>query len=850
MLERRPRRRFTLANSLSLSAGFVLLGQIVTALGPECVSSHEGVSELAVRRSSIILQCFTAGAMLLLSVSNPRRPRLVFGGSAVDDQYTVSLSQRLSFAWLSPILRHARLASTSLNLVDLPIVHEALRAESLYRHFVSFGNQRVLWKRILSCHRWVIVGHYSLAILQCGTQLLPQWVLYQLLQYLEQRSLGSSVGNSIWLWAAFMGVSEFLASWLDTQLLWIVDTRIVIPLRSELTALIFAKVLAKKDLRQAPKVLQPTKTSLAGSRNNVSDSTAGDEATDDAGCLADCQESNQDTINLVSLDTKRVTNFMSVSFLVPATITKLSVSTAFLLYLIGWKSLLTGFVVLLLLTPLNIYCSRAMNAAQLNLMRVRDSKTSLVNEALQGIRQIKFTAAEGRWLQEIGEKRHEELRIQFYCFILRAVLVGLYQIGPILSSAISLVTYALFNGSLSPSIAFTTIAIFSQVEFSFGIVPKLIVQMLQAGVSTQRIQRFLESADQAQYLSRSQSDGDLLLRAASFTWPTESKKPDLEFRLEDLNIRFPTGKLSVISGDTGSGKSLLLSALVEEADHLSGIVSLPKLESDLRTNDWMNTARFSCSDMAFVSQNAWIENASIRSNILFGLPFCQDRYDEVIFACALTKDLAMMTDGDATEVGVSGVNLSGGQKWRLSFARALYSRASILIIDDIFSAVDAHVGLHMYNNALTGSLAKSRTRILATHHVDLCLVRAQCFVRLDRGRILEQKPTLANFPEGPEEDPKDIEHNFSIPVDSPSKVGGRREDATSNLEDGQQLASMPKKYVEEESRQVGAVKFQTYRSYLAATGGSLMFVLIICAHLSYTGSIMGRVSHPVSAVVL
>ena len=206
-----------------------------------------------------------------------------------------------------------------------------------------------------------------------------------------------------------------------------------------------------------------------------------------------------------------------------------------------------------------------------------------------------------------------------------------------------------------------------------------------------------------------------------------------------MSVCFPTGELSVITGDTGSGKSLLLNALVGDADKLSGLVCSPA-----QNPGWMSKAGAPSSDFAFVSQNVWIENATIRDNILFGLPFCEPRYQQTISACALVTDLAMLTDGDTTEVGVGGINLSGGQKWRLSFARALYSRASILVIDDIFSAVDAHFGLHMYNNALVGPLAKFRTRIIATHHIELCLAKAQYFIRLDRGSVVDQKYIVRN----------------------------------------------------------------------------------------------------------
>src|SRR5947207_5604768 len=125
--------------------------------------------------------------------------------------------------------------------------------------------------------------------------------------------------------------------------------------------------------------------------------------------------------------------------------------------------------------------------------------------------------------------------------------------------------------------------------------------------------------------------------------------------------------------------------------------------------------------MAYVAQNPWIENATIKENILFGAPLDADRFQKVIRACALLPDLLMLPDGEETEIGDKGINLSGGQRWRVTLARALYSRAEILIMDDIFSAVDAHVGRHILEHALLGDLARGRTRILATHHIGLVL---------------------------------------------------------------------------------------------------------------------------------
>ena len=161
------------------------------------------------------------------------------------------------------------------------------------------------------------------------------------------------------------------------------------------------------------------------------------------------------------------------------------------------------------------------------------------------------------------------------------------------------------------------------------------------------------------------------------------------FVLRNINLHFPMKELSVVSGATGSGKSLLLAALIGEADHVSGRMGCPesplfKDRYDYRANksDWiLNSA------IAFVAQIPWIENATIKDNVLFGLPFDSGRYKKVLGCCALEKDLDVLPDGDQTDIGANGINLSGGQRWRVSFARALYSRAGILVLDDIFRSV-------------------------------------------------------------------------------------------------------------------------------------------------------------------
>ena len=812
-----------------------------------------------------LVQGLIALSLIILALSSPRRPGVFFDGNVVDGQYTVSLVRRLTFSWVSDIMRRAR-NTTSLHMPDLPILHQAMRSDHLRRQLGSVEKGSALWKTIYFAHHAVFTQHYALSIVQSAAQFAPQFSLYHLLRILEIRNSTSKTQNYAWVWAVGLGASMLVAAWLETQLLWMVWTRLVITIRSELTALIYAKTLRKKDVKSAPTALCDDSGSLSADHesplssleNERSESTLASETNKEKNELSNiAQLSRQNAVNLISLDTKRVTDFVDVSFLIPASAFKLAISMVFLCNLIGWQSILSGLAAISLLTPFNIVFSRLMSSVQIRLMRTRDEKISATKEALHGIRQIKFTASEPQWLDRIGRKRQQELDLQWSSFLLRTALVSLWQLGPILLSAVSLAVYTILHGNLSPSVAFTTIAVFGEIDGSLAIIPKLIVQMLQARVSTERIGEYLNAPENSQYLDQADH---ISLRAASITWPTDDRKTQADFALKNLDLSFPTKKLSVVSGATGSGKSLLLHALIGEAEKKSGTVAFPSVNSDTSSHNMMPNNWIIDGAVAYVAQNPWIENTSIKNNILFGLPDHPSRYGETIAACALSKDLEMLPDGDATDIGVGGINLSGGQKWRISFARALYSRAGILIMDDIFSAVDAHVGAHMYKNALTGTLAQGRTRIIATHHIDLCLPLAEYFVKLGHGSVtdaqcmheftngLDSSTTASVKVEDEVAGSRDslIEHDYHKPVvlgDSNSSTLESGLIDNSCIQRDIPVAGVPtKKFVADEEREVGSVKIKTYRAYLSSTGGVWMLVIVLFTHMGHIASILGRVS--------
>lgn len=235
-----------------------------------------------------------------------------------------------------------------------------------------------------------------------------------------------------------------------------------------------------------------------------------------------------------------------------------------------------------------------------------------------------------------------------------------------------------------------------------------------------------------------------------------------------------------------------------------------------------------------MTQTPWLESCSLRDNVLFGLPLDQERYDLAIEGANLQPDLALLVDGDRTEVGSRGVNFSGGQCWRITLARALYSRADILVLDDIFSAVDTGTALHILDRGLDGPLAQGRTRILATHHHALCLPRASYALRIHADGKVERTSecSAATTAEHPAHKAVDLPIHASTTEDHPL--------ITNNNTDKAQPAAQRQAAIEEEFRDTGAVKASVYRKYMLASGGYTFWLISSVFIVGSQVAILGR----------
>ncbi|KAL1961056.1 hypothetical protein VTO42DRAFT_4944 [Malbranchea cinnamomea] len=835
-----PTKRFTLGiyNSLSCIAllATVILQHLVflNDFWRVTVRSKSARAE----RDLNVAQTAAAFLIAIASLLIPRRPDVFRNGKVVDKQFTTSFLSRLSFAWADHLLGYT-IKNRGLEVADLPELDYANRSKTLRESFDKTRREgERLWKTLVREYSAPLALQTALVVSSAALSFTPQYCLLGILRTMENHH---SNPTHSWLWVISLGASILIYTTIESWLFWIVFYRLGIPVYEQLSAVIFAKSMRRKDVKGS----QKSKAETAHSPPQQSMFPENDEEG--------AQKTRQAAINLVAVDAKRVSDFAAFNYIVIATIVKLTVAFTFLVRLIGWRSLGAGLLASTIITPMNVFAARRYTGAQTALMKHRDQKMEVVNEVLQGIRQIKFSAMEDQWEKKIWDIRNIELQAQWTAFVYDIALIGIWIMGPVMLSAVSLGVYSILHGELSASVAFTTMSVFSSIEFALAILPELIADFIEAWVSAGRIEKHLESAERV----RTTVPGDTIsFEQATVAWPADASDDNPErFTLQNLNLNFPRGALSVISGRTGSGKSLLLASILGEAEILEGTVQVPlpppmekRFDDQAHRGNWIID-----SAIAYVAQVPWIENASIKDNILFGLPLDEERYQKVIFACALEKDFEMLPDGELTDIGANGVNLSGGQKWRVSFARALYSRAGILIMDDIFSALDAHTGRHLHVHALTGELCRGRTRILVTHHVGLCLPQADYSVHLEDGVVRHAGSMEELRKTGILKDILSQEDEAHHP-DGEDKAGQPKVTVTDTIEaeedahslervlshrsqvDGPSAAKpQPKKFQQDEKRETGSIKLQHYITYMRS-GGSFFYwaciFLIFCIYAS------------------
>ncbi|MED6264245.1 hypothetical protein CHARACLAT_012821 [Characodon lateralis] len=387
-------------------------------------------------------------------------------------------------------------------------------------------------------------------------------------------------------------------------------------------------------------------------------------------------------------------------------------------FVLGYTAL-TGVCIYIIFVPIQFVLAKLINKFRWKAMQITDGRVRTMNEILNSIKLIKMYAWEESFEKKIAGLRKEETKqIQLVSYI-QNINTSITSITPTLATVVTFLLHTLLRLPLNMSDAFTTIAIFNSMRFSLALLPMCVKALAEAAVSLRRLRKIMLVQNPEPYLEQ-KKDNHTAVKVinATLSWTRAVSDPDLPTSqnsqvkehkeeenvqsespptLRNISFTLPKGNLLGVCGNVGSGKTSLISSILEQMHLLQGSITAD-------------------GTFAYVSQQAWIFHGTVQENILMGEPFDQAKYDRVVDVCSLRPDLKILPYGDQTEIGERGLNLSGGQKQRISLARAVYSNKDIFLFDDPLSAVDAHVGKHIFEECIKKEL-QGKSVILVTHQL-------------------------------------------------------------------------------------------------------------------------------------
>ncbi|XP_056091702.1 ATP-binding cassette sub-family C member 9 isoform X5 [Rhinichthys klamathensis goyatoka] len=466
--------------------------------------------------------------------------------------------------------------------------------------------------------------------------------------------------------------------------------------------------------------------------------------------------------NLVAIETNQLMWFL---FLCPnlwAMPVQIIMGVILLYYLLG-DSALIGAGVILLLAPVQYLIATKLADTQKSTLDYSTDRLKKTTEILKGIKLLKLYAWENIFCDRVEETRGKELTSLKTFALYTSMSIFLNAAIPIAAVLATFVTHAYIEEvRLSPAKAFASLALFHILVTPLFLLSTVVRFAVKALVSVQKLSEFLQSdeigddswrnGDMSMPLEvgkkyKYQGDTKAINRKGRYRMdnyeqpmrrqlrPTETEDVAVQVNdgfftwgsnlstLSDINIRIPTGQLTMIVGQVGCGKSSLLLAMLGEMQTISGKVF------------WSNKNRYS---VAYATQKSWLLNATVEENITFGSPFNKQRYKAVIDACSLQPDIDLLPFGDQTEIGERGINLSGGQRQRICVARALYQNTNIVFLDDPFSALDIHLSDHLMQEGILKFLQDDkRTLVLVTHKLQY-LIHADWIIAMKDGSVLRE----------------------------------------------------------------------------------------------------------------
>ncbi|KAL2644293.1 hypothetical protein R1flu_011880 [Riccia fluitans] len=424
-------------------------------------------------------------------------------------------------------------------------------------------------------------------------------------------------------------------------------------------------------------------------------------------------------LNLVTNDTQKLVDaatFVAYAFFSIV----VCVVVAILAIVAAGLAALPGVAVILLAQPLQVVIARVIGKIRRHAVKLTDSRVRTVAEILSGVRVVKYNGWTSTFLKRIDEIRCIEISWIRKATFLRACTTSFKDVISPIAALATFGTYVAINdGILVASEAFTLLGLFGILVRIYSIVPPSVQYISETAVGLQRMQMLMDLPDGSgpsspqdiEKLRKLYPEAAVVVKEGTFSWYVREKdfegaaeavsngvdeKMDEKSNLQDISLAVKKGELVAVIGSVGSGKSSLLLAVLGEMESIKG-------------------AFWTERNVSYVPQQPWILNDNVRNNIITTSDFDEARYKRVVFSCALEHDIAQLPAGDETEIGERGVNLSGGQKARISLARACYSQCPVVLLDDPLAAVDVPTARHLMQHVL-GGIFKGRTVILVTHN--------------------------------------------------------------------------------------------------------------------------------------
>ncbi|KAI9086573.1 hypothetical protein K1719_031434 [Acacia pycnantha] len=691
---------------------------------------------------------------------------------------------KMSFWWLNPLMKMGK--EKAIREEDIPQLREEDQAESCYLLFLDQMNRQkqkepssqpsFFWTIIL-CHWKDIWISGFFALLKVLTISAGPLLLNSFILVAEGKESFKYEGYILAITLFFTKILESLS-----QRQWYFRSRLIgLRVRSLLTAVVYKKQLR---LSNASRLMH----------------------------------SGGEIMNYVTVDAYRIGEFPFWFHQTWTTSVQLCIALVILFNAVGLATI-ASLVVIVLTVLCNTPLAKLQHRFQTKLMVAQDERLKASSEALVNMKVLKLYAWETHFKNTIESLRKVELKCLTSVQLRKAYNVFLFWSSPVLVSAATFGACYFLKVPLHANNVFTFVATLRLVQDPIRTIPDVIGVVIQAKVAFARIVKFLEAPELQSANVRKKSSNGILngyihINAADFSWEDNDSKPTLR----NINLDVKPGQKVAICGEVGSGKSTLLAAILEE---------VPKPHGTIEVH----------GKFAYVSQTAWIQTGTIRENILFGSAMDSQRYQETLERSSLVKDLELFPLGDLTEIGERGVNLSGGQKQRIQLARALYQNADIYLLDDPFSAVDAHTATNLFNEYVMEAL-REKTVMLVTHQVDFLPAFDSILLMCD-GEIQEAASYQYLLYSS---------QDFQNLVNAHKETAGseRLPDVTSSHIHVNPTKEISKSYsekqikdtkvdqlIKQEEREIGDTGLKPYLQYLNQNKGYLYFCAASLMHLSF-----------------